>query len=231
MDRRRFLKLAGGAVGAAAVGQLPSLLGPEGALALDPAPFSLGVASGEPTRDGVILWTRLDPGPLSFVPVRWEVSENEAFTKIVKRDTYYADPEWHLSVHAQVDGLKPGRWYWYRFNAGGMESVIGRTRTLPPADAAKEPLRFAFASCQSWTGGAYPSYRDMAEQDLDFVLHLGDYIYETAARLARRVPAPARPVQVLGRAARGAREVPVHHDLGRPRGPEQLRGRDRRRRG
>jgi len=181
MDRRRFLKLAGGAVGAAAVGQLPSLVGPEGALALDPAPFSLGVASGEPTRDGVILWTRLDPGPLSFVPVRWEVSENEAFTRIVKRDTYYADPEWHLSVHAQVDGLKPGRWYWYRFNAGGAESVIGRTRTLPPADAAKEPLRFAFASCQSWTGGAYPSYRDMAEQDLDFVLHLGDYIYETSA--------------------------------------------------
>ncbi|MBE2315686.1 alkaline phosphatase D family protein [Solirubrobacter sp. CPCC 204708] len=180
-DRRHFLKLAGGAAGAAALGQLPQWVAPGAAsAALDPAPFSLGVASGDPSATGVMLWTRVDPGAMAFVPVRWEVSENEAFTKVVKRDTYYADPAWDLTVHAQVDGLKAGRWYWYRFNTGGQESVIGRTRTLPPANAANEPLRFAFASCQNWVGGAYPAYRDMAEQDLDFVLHLGDYIYETA---------------------------------------------------
>jgi phosphodiesterase/alkaline phosphatase D-like protein len=175
-DRRGFLKLAGGA--AAAV-TLPVWTSTARA-ALDPAPFSLGVASGDPTTGSVVLWTRLLPaGTDARVAVRWEVATNEAFTRVVRRGSALARPEDAHAVHAEVFGLDPGRWYWYRFEFGGAVSVVGRTRTLPPASAS-EPLRFAFASCQSWADGPYPAYRDMADQDLDFVLHLGDYIYETS---------------------------------------------------
>jgi phosphodiesterase/alkaline phosphatase D-like protein len=178
MGRRRFLKLAGGA--AAAV-SLPAWSVSAARAAFDPAPFSLGVASGDPTTESVVLWTRLLPAPTSEpVSVRWEVASNEAFTDIVQRGTAWAIPRDAHAVHKEVWGLKPGRWYWYRFDVGGSESVIGRTRTLPPPSASAEPLRFAFASCQSWADGPYPAYRDMAEQELDFVLHLGDYIYETS---------------------------------------------------
>lgn len=188
MGRRRFLKLAGGVAGAAAVAQVPAWTATAHAATLDPTPFTLGVASGEPSPDGVVLWTRLAPAPLDagggmgddVVPVRWELARDEAFRRIERRDTYWARPEWAHSVHAQVDGLGPGRWYWYRFRALGGESVVGRTRTLPPRGESRGPLRFAVASCQAWAGGPYPAYRDMAEQELDFVLHLGDYIYETS---------------------------------------------------
>ena len=75
--------------------------------------------------------------------------------------------------------LAPDRWYWYRFRADGVYSRTGRTRTMPPPGAKADHMRFAFVSCQSWVGGPFPAYRDLAEQDLDFVIHLGDYIYET----------------------------------------------------
>jgi phosphodiesterase/alkaline phosphatase D-like protein len=171
------LKLAGGAAAAAS---LPAWTATARA-ALDPAPFALGVASGDPTTESVVLWTRLFPGPFDApVQVRWELASNEAFTRVVARGTAWAVPQHAHSVHKEVFGLQPGRWYWYRFDFGGAASVVGRTRTLPPSNASAEPLRFGFASCQSWADGPYPAYRDMAEHDLDFVLHLGDYIYETS---------------------------------------------------
>src|SRR4029079_17418755 len=83
------------------------------------------------------------------------------------------------SVHAEVDGLRPGRHYWYRFTAGGEVSAMGRTRTAPAATAALDRLRFAFVSCQNYETGYFTAYRRLAEEDLDLVLHLGDYIYET----------------------------------------------------
>jgi alkaline phosphatase D len=149
-------------------------------------PFSLGVASGDPAPDGVVLWTRLAPRPLEPgggmkpepVEVAWEVAEDEAMTRIVRAGKATANAAWGHAVHVEVEGLRPDRWYWYRFKAGAAVSPQGRTRTLPPADAAPERLRFAFASCQKYEIGYYTAYEHMAREDLDLIVHLGDYIYE-----------------------------------------------------
>lgn len=149
-------------------------------------PFTLGVASGDPAADGMVLWTRLaprprEPGggmPAAPVEVDWQVAEDEAMTRVVQRGRVTAVPDWAHSVHVEVEGLKPDRWYWYQFKAGGEVSPVGRTRTMPPAGAAAERLRFAFASCQKYETGYYTAYEHMAREDLDLVVHLGDYIYE-----------------------------------------------------
>ncbi|MEU2433773.1 alkaline phosphatase D family protein [Streptomyces sp. NPDC007861] len=193
LGRRRFLTAAGGtALGAMAAGQLAWPESAE-ALDLDTAPFTLGVASGEPDHHSVVLWTRLAPDPLNAetggmpaepVEVRWEVARDEHFRHVVRRGTATARPESAHSVHIVAEDLAPDRWYWYRFATAGeggtVHSRTGRTRTLPAPGDRPDRLRFAFVSCQSWAGGAYAAYRDLAEQDIDFVLHLGDYIYETA---------------------------------------------------
>ncbi len=161
-----------------------------GAVTASPAfaayPFTLGVASGDPSPDGVVLWTRLaprpgEPGggmPAGSVEVAWQVAEDEAMTRVVQRGATAAVAGWAHSVHVEVAGLRPDRWYWYQFKAGGEVSPIGRTRTMPPAGAAAERLRFAFASCQKYETGHYTAYEHMAREDLDLVVHLGDYIYE-----------------------------------------------------
>ncbi|HEY1051894.1 MAG TPA: alkaline phosphatase D family protein [Prosthecobacter sp.] len=148
-------------------------------------PFTLGVASGDPAADGMVLWTRLAPKPLEGggmeavpVEVAWQVAEDEGMSKVVREGTAIATPEWGHSVHVEVEGLKPDRWYWYQFKAGGEVSPKGRTRTFPAADALPERLRFAFASCQHFETGLYTAYEHMVKQDLDLVIHLGDYIYE-----------------------------------------------------
>jgi len=149
-------------------------------------PFSLGVASGDPLPDGVVLWTRLAPRPLEPgggmgtepVEVSWQIADDEAMTRVVQQGTATANAAWAHSVHIEVEGLRPDRWYWYRFKAGGEVSPIGRTRTMPPAGAAGGRLRFAFASCQKYEVGYYTAYEHMAREDLDLVVHLGDYIYE-----------------------------------------------------
>jgi alkaline phosphatase D len=149
-------------------------------------PFSLGVASGDPAPDGMVLWTRLAPQPrmvgggmpVEPVAVDWQVAEDEGMTRVVQHGTASAVPAWAHSVHVEVEGLQPDRWYWYRFKAGGEISPVGRTRTMPAAGAAVERLRFAFASCQKYEIGHYTAYEHMAREDLDLVVHLGDYIYE-----------------------------------------------------
>jgi alkaline phosphatase D len=149
-------------------------------------PFSLGVASGDPTPDGVVLWTRLAPRPRETgggmprapVEVGWVLAEDEGLGRVVARGSATARPDWAHAVHVEVAGLKPDRWYWYQFKAGGEVSPKGRTRTLPPAGAAAERLRLAFASCQKYEMGYYTAYEHMAREDLDLVFHLGDYIYE-----------------------------------------------------
>ncbi len=153
-------------------------------------PFTLGVASGDPTSAGVVLWTRLAPRPLEpggglppeAVEVGWEVARDEAMKDVVRRGTAVATPQLGHSVHAEVDGLEPDRWYWYRFRAGDAESPVARTRTFPIPSARPERLRFAFASCQHYEQGLFTAYEHMAKDDLDLVVHLGDYIYEYAAR-------------------------------------------------
>jgi len=154
--------------------------------AADVARFDLGVASGHPSTIGMVLWTRLTgPGLPDRVDVRWELAHDEAFQRIAARGIETAEAAWAHSVHAEPRGLEPGRWYWYRFQALGDRSAIGRTRTAPSNDArsgAAAQLRFAIASCQRYDAGHYAAWRDIAAQNLDLVLFLGDYIYESGSR-------------------------------------------------
>lgn len=152
------------------------------------SPFQVGIASGDPTPDGMVLWTRLAPHPLQpdggmaphNVEVSWEIADDDAMCRVVRRGTATATPDLAHSVHAEVNGLAPNRWYWYRFRVGDAESPIGRTRTLPAANSAPEKLHFAFASCQDYEDGYFTAYEHMAQEELDLVFHLGDYIYEDA---------------------------------------------------
>jgi phosphodiesterase/alkaline phosphatase D-like protein len=187
LDRRRFLALTGGALGALTFGQLTEALAAR-ADELDPAPFALGVASGDPDHESVVLWTRLITDPLNSetggmpaepVEVQWEVARDASFRQVVQSGSVTALPESAHTVHVVVGDLAPDRWYWYRFRDGDVHSRTGRTRTMPPPGAKADHMRFAFVSCQSWVGGRYSAYRDLAEQDVDFVFHIGDYVYET----------------------------------------------------
>lgn len=154
--------------------------------ALPPGLFTMGVASGDPLPDGVVLWTRLAPLPLLGggmppipVPVDWEVAEDERFAKVVARGTEQAVPEFGHSVHAEANGLRPDRPYFYRFRAGLETSPVGRTRTAPAADRQLRRLRFAMTSCTNWQDGYFTPYRHLAAEELDFVAFLGDFIYES----------------------------------------------------
>ena len=150
-------------------------------------PFALGVASGSPRPDGVVLWTRLAPEPLADggmpqenVELKWELAADEAFRNIVRKGIATATPALVHSVRVELSNLEPAHWYWYRFMAGDAVSAIGRTRTAPAANAALERLRFAFASCQQYEQGYYAAHRHLAAEDLDLIVFLGDYIYESS---------------------------------------------------
>ena len=149
-------------------------------------PFILGIASGDPSPDGFVIWTRLAPEPLEphggmpveQVPAAWEVASDDGFQSIVARGNTVALPELAHSIHVEVAGLQPDRPYFYRFEAGGERSVAGRARTLPRAAAAPSKLRFGIAGCQDYQAGYYTAYRHLADEELAFVFHYGDYIYE-----------------------------------------------------
>jgi alkaline phosphatase D len=148
-------------------------------------PFSLGVASGSPLPDSVILWTRILPDPLSAalpppvaMPLRWEVAHDEAFRRIAARGTAVATPALAHSVRVDVRGLEPARGYWYRFMLGDAVSPVGRTRTAPAAGSMPGMLKLAVASCQHWEFGSYGAHRHIAQAAPDLVAFLGDYIYE-----------------------------------------------------
>ncbi|MDT9700025.1 alkaline phosphatase D family protein [Streptomyces sp. P17] len=186
-DRRRFLTAGAAVLGAAASAQLWLPATARAAeTALPEGVFSLGVASGDPLPDGIVLWTRLAPDPLNgggmpdaVVPVQWELAEDERFRKVARRGTAQARPEYGHSVHVDVRGLRPGRRYWYRFRTGGRISPVGRTRTAPHPYSSGGDLRFALASCQNWQHGYFTPYADMLDQDPDVVVFVGDYIYES----------------------------------------------------
>lgn len=186
-SRRAMLAGAGAA---AAATLLPArLLRAADGLRFAHDPFTLGVASGYPASDTVVLWTRLAPRPhepggglaqTSVIPVAWELASDSAMRKVVRKGVEYATAEWAHSVHPEPSGLEPEREYWYRFSAGGMRSPIGRTRTAPRPDAANARMRIAVASCQQYEHGYFVGYRHMLEDQLDLILHVGDYIYETS---------------------------------------------------
>lgn len=170
--RRRLLglTLATGALGA------PAFV--RHALGAGAPRFALGVASGHPKSDAVVLWTRLTGASLpDRVDVRWEIAHDAAFTRLAARGVESAETAWAHSVHAEAGGLEPDRWYWYRFQAIGAQSAVGRTRTAPASDAATT-LHFAIASCQRFDHGHYAAWRHATADNLDLVLFLGDYIYE-----------------------------------------------------
>jgi len=198
-SRRRFLAASAGAAGLVAVSRpgRPTRSAwlqatPAGSPTANPTfaanPFALGVASGDPLPDGVVLWTRLAPDPLDgggldgqgAIAVRWEIAADSTFSRIVQTGDATASPDLGHSVHVDAQGLEPGREYFYRFMAGSEVSPVGRTKTAPAPEASINRLRFAFASCQEWQTGFYTAYRHMAQEDLDLVLFLGDYIYEDA---------------------------------------------------
>jgi alkaline phosphatase D len=178
VSRRRVLACTG-AVAAFAIGR-------HLARAADSV-FTLGVASGEPSPDGFVIWTRLATNPLSAdgmggmstpVSVMWEVATDDGMHKVVRSGNTEADGRWAHSVHVEVGGLEPNRPYWYRFTAAGEQSPVGRTRTAPAADASPDRLRFAFASCSNYQVGYFSAYRHIAEENPELVIFLGDYIYE-----------------------------------------------------
>jgi alkaline phosphatase D len=199
--RRTFL--AGAAAGTAALAA-PALARAQLAPFADP--FTLGVASGDPLPRAVVLWTRLAPRPTEGggmpargVLVRYEVAADERFARIVRSGRTEARPELGHAVHLDVRGLDPHTEYWYRFRAAQFESPVGRAVTAPARASAPESLRFAFASCQDWQDGYWPAYTDLAAQELELVLHLGDYIYEygPSPGAARRHEGP-EPVDLAG---------------------------------
>jgi alkaline phosphatase D len=205
LTRRRLLAGSAGAATAVCLGaRAPWSYAVPPRFASDP--FSLGVASGEPAPRGVVLWTRLAPDPFSLdggvpagdLPVRWEVARDEGFRRVVRRGEARAVAQLAHAVHVEVDGLAPDTWYWYRFQAGGERSAVGRTRTLPRRGARPRATAFAVASCQRFEHGYFTAHRHLARQDLDFVVHLGDYLYEnpiapTAGPRALGLPDELRP--------------------------------------
>lgn len=159
-------------------------------------PFYHGVASGDPLNDRVIIWTRVTPKEsLSSILVNWEIAEDAEFKSIYKSDTLSTTPAKDYTVKVDVDGLKPGRFYYYRFTALDKTSPVGRTKTT--AAFANDSLRFAIVSCSNWEFGYFNAYENLAKRELDAVVHLGDYIYEY-------------PVGGYGDTTIGRKHLPIH---------------------
>lgn len=182
MDRRGFLS------DVARLAALAAIIPNDWRVTLRPRwsayPFALGVASGDPTSQAVVIWTRLAPMPLepdggmtTRTGVAWEVADDDQFARVVRSGRATAAPELGYSVHIDVTGLEPDRWYFYRFTSMDAVSPVGRLRTAPAGDAGSR-LRFAVVSCQHYEQGLYTAYQHLAGEELDLVTHLGDYIYE-----------------------------------------------------
>jgi alkaline phosphatase D len=176
IDRRQLFTTAGFGIaglilpGGAAMAQ--ALLGMTG--------FTHNVASGEPGPDSVLLWTRYVPATGGPAKVRVEISESRDFAKLVGGGQMVTGPWRDHTVKITVDGLAPGKWHWFRFIApDGSMSPVGRTKTLPVGKAAR--FNIAIFSCSNLGYGEFNAYgHAAARDDVDLVLHMGDYIYEYA---------------------------------------------------
>jgi alkaline phosphatase D len=166
--------------------------------------FGYGVASGDPTADAVIIWTRATPPPARRgdpvalpgsglggpLRVRWELSHDPDFRRVVQRGVMFTDASSDHTVKVDVRGLSPYTRYYYRFRARGEASPVGRTQTAPDERGRTHALRFGLVSCSNYTGGYFGAYRALGQRDdLDFVLHVGDYIYEYGNGADRYGPA------------------------------------------
>ena len=178
LSRRDFLKRAG--AGAAVLGVLPALTacGDSGLASLggDGLSFDHGVASGDPLQDRVMLWTRVS-GAQAAVTLEWVIATDPEVRSVVRSGSIQTTADRDYTVKVDADGLAPGTTYYYRFRTSGSASPIGRTRTAP--QGALDRLRVGVVSCSSLAHGYFNAYRRLAERnDLDVILHLGDYIYE-----------------------------------------------------
>ena len=166
-------------------------------------PFTLGIASGSPTPESVILWTRIAPVELNLadtalqsIRLRWEVASDENFKQIKRSGELLSSSERAHCVHLKVQGLTPNTPYFYRFHCADFTSAVGRTRSAPRPQDLVQKLRIAYASCQHWEFGYFGAYQDLVASQPDLVIFLGDYIYEAGAyagagQRARRHPAGA----------------------------------------
>ncbi|WP_431953353.1 alkaline phosphatase D family protein [Actinacidiphila sp. bgisy167] len=193
-DRRRFLTLTGAAAALAFSTNMPVAGAAQKPEALPGMiaeyPFTLGVASGDPTPSGVVLWTRLAPRPYEPAPgnglpdarvlVLWEIARDERFLQLVRIGATWAHPEFNHTVHVDAQGLEPDRVYYYRFRTGPWISPPGRTRTAPEQGALPNEMRLAAVSCQAYHDGYFTALGHLAHEDVDAVFHLGDYLYEYA---------------------------------------------------
>jgi alkaline phosphatase D len=140
--------------------------------------FSDGLISGDPTPNGITLWTRL-AGIEGAGRVELEVARDKSFRHVVTRKEIGTNKALNHAVKARIERLKPHEQYYYRFSTKGSHSEVGRFRTALPADS-KQPVSFAFWSCQDFTHGYYNAYDVLIKDDYDFVVCLGDYIYAEA---------------------------------------------------
>lgn len=189
MDRRQFLKWSGFLTASVAAGGLAACGGggagslPGGAgstLGINGSGFGQGVASGDPKPDSIVLWTRADGGDGSQnVKVTLQLSDRADFSTLLVNVALSAQPDWDYTIRHKVTGLSSAATYYYRFLTGQAVSMTGRTKTAPAAGAPLSQLKFAFISCQDWSVNHWGAFEELANQDLDFIVHLGDYIYET----------------------------------------------------
>ncbi len=188
LNRRTFIL---GSIATAGAVALPLSASGRAAAAVAAYPFTLGVASGDPAFDSVVLWTRLAPSPTNAdgqggmpnadVVVDWQVSSSATFATLIASGSVTAQYASAHSVHVVAGGLSSDADYFYRFRAQGFVSPVGRTRTAPALTAVGRNLTMSFASCSHFESGYYTAYRRIADDQPDLILHLGDYIYEGAA--------------------------------------------------
>lgn len=187
LTRRTLLKGGGVAAAAMALGPLPAHAAASVRAASADGVFGFGVASGDPTATEVLLWTRVTPIPTATpgsglgrpTTVHWEVSADPDFDAVLHRGHVRSDPRSDHTIKVVVSDLAPYTRYYYRFRALGKSSAVGRTQTSPDEAGVLHALRLAFVSCSNYTGGYFTAYRGLAARDdLDLVLHLGDYVYE-----------------------------------------------------
>ena len=148
------------------------------------APFYHGVASGDPLVDAVIIWTRITleplPDPDEVIPVEWKLATDSEMNTVVNSGTTYTSLEKDYTVKVDVTGLEPYTCYYYNFEYAGVTSITGRTKTAP--QDTQDSLRFAVVSCSDYAAGYFNSYASIVERnDIDAVIHLGDYLYEYTA--------------------------------------------------
>ena len=196
--RRNFLRGAGvtGAALIVAPEALATGVNPRAFASAAGGTFAEGVIAGDPTTTGMTLWTRLHD-VAGKIPVALEVATDKGFRKVVAKQKISAVAGSDFSVKAQIKGLKPYTQYYYRFATKSKDSPVGRFRTALPADS-NEKVRFAFFSCQDYTFGYYNAHAAMANDDLDFVVNLGDYIY---AEAYHKVGADGVRTDAIGEAA------------------------------